>query len=88
MRTIAAFIAGIITALAITAGAAVTTITTTAPDDARLVVAFGKYLALGRNATQAEIVADLRRYMVGVVVTQEDIAARAALVPATPINPS
>lgn len=88
MKTIAAFIAGIIVALGLTAGAAVTTITTTAPDDARLVVAFGKYLGLGRNATQGEIVADLRRYMTNVVTTQEDIAARAALVPGAPISPS
>ncbi len=31
------------------------TITTTAPQDARLVVAYGSILGLGRNATAAEI---------------------------------
>jgi hypothetical protein len=35
MKTIAAYLAGFVTALALAAGAAVTTITTTAPEDAR-----------------------------------------------------
>lgn len=67
---------------------ATTTINTTAPEDARLVVAFGTYLHLGRNATQAEIVADLRRYLTNVVIEQERQAALVALVPATPIAPT
>lgn len=67
---------------------ATTTITTTAPEDARLVVAFGTFLKLGRNATQGEIVADLRRYMTNIVVEQERLAAISALVPAAPIAPT
>lgn len=67
---------------------AITTITTTAGDDARLVVAFGKYLGLPGNATQAQIVAELRRYMTAIVIAQEAQAAVAALVPATPIAPT
>jgi hypothetical protein len=67
---------------------ATTTITTTGPEDARLVVAFGKYLGFGRNATQGEIVADLRRYMTQVVKDQEYFAQVAALTPATPIAPA
>lgn len=67
---------------------AATTINTTAGEDARLVVAFGKYLSLGRNATQAEIVADLRRYMTSIVADQERTVQVAALAPAAPIAPT
>lgn len=67
---------------------ATTTITTTGPEDARLVAAFGTYLRLGRNATQAEIVANLRQYMTNIVIQQESAAAIAALVPAAPIAPT
>lgn len=67
---------------------ATTTITTTAGEDARLVVAFGKYLGLPGNATQAQIVAELRRYMTAIVANQESIAQVAALTPATPIAPT
>jgi len=63
---------------------AITTITTLAAEDARLVVAFGNRLQtrnasnVRRNATQAEIVADLRRYMAQVVREEEAAAAIAA----------
>lgn len=67
---------------------AVTTITTTAGEDARLVIAFGKYLGLPGNATQAQIVGELRRYMTAIVQTQEQQAAVAALVPGAPIAPT
>lgn len=67
---------------------AVTTINTTAGEDARLVVAFGTFLKLGRNATQAEIVAYLRVVLTNVVVEQERVAAVTALVPASPIAPT
>lgn len=66
----------------------ITTITTSAPDDARLVVAFGTFLRLGRNATQPEIVAAVRVWMTNVVAEQERIAAVAALNPASPITPT
>lgn len=59
---------------------AVLTITTTAPLDTRLVAAFGAYLRLGRNATQAEIKADLIRYAAQVVQDQERVASIAAIV--------
>lgn len=67
---------------------ATTTITTTAGEDARLVVAFGKYLGLPGNATQPQIVAELRRYMTAIVAAQEQQAAVAALAPITPIAPT
>lgn len=67
---------------------ATTTITTTAPEDSRLIVAFGTFLRLGRNATQGEIVANLRQYMTNIVIEQERQAAIAALTPATPIAPT
>lgn len=54
---------------------AVTTITTTAAEDARMVVAFGARLDLGRNATAAEIKADLRIYAAQVVREEEAKAA-------------
>ena len=67
---------------------ATTTINTTGAEDARLVVAFGKYLGLGRNATQGEIVAYLRSHLTQIVRDQDDAAAWAARVPATPIAPT
>lgn len=58
---------------------ATTTITTSGADDARIVVAFGKYLNLGRNATQAEVVAAMRQWLIGVVQDQEQQAAVRAI---------
>lgn len=58
------------------------TITTTAPQDARLVVAFGAKLGLGRNATAAEIKADIIGYIRYVVSDQERLAVIAANPPA------
>lgn len=59
---------------------ATTTINTTAGEDARLVVAFGKYLNLGRNATQAEIKNAIVQWLTGVVNDQETQTQRAAIV--------
>lgn len=67
---------------------ATTTINTTAGEDARLIVAFGKHLGLPGNASQAQIVADLRRYMTAVVIDQERYAQIQALVLAAPIAPT
>lgn len=51
------------------------TITTTAAEDARLVVAFGAKLELPGNATAAQIKADVIAYVRTVVADQERIAA-------------
>lgn len=50
------------------------TINTTAPQDARLVVAFGAKIGLGRNATASEIKADIINYIRAVVFDQERLA--------------
>ena len=47
------------------------TITTTAQQDARLVVAYGKHLGLGRDATGAEIKANIINSIKQVVFDQE-----------------
>jgi hypothetical protein len=47
------------------------TITTTAAQDARLVVAFGTRLRLGRDATGPEIKAHLLAYVRSVVIDEE-----------------
>lgn len=59
---------------------ATTTINTTGAEDARVVAAFGTYLRLGRNATQAEVKAAIIQWVTGVVNDQETQAQRAALV--------
>ena len=58
------------------------TITTTAPQDARLVVAYGRKLGLGRNATAAEIKADIIASIRAVVFDQERLALDEANPPA------
>ena len=63
---------------------AITTITTTPAQDSRLIVAFGARLGLrdangtNRNATAAEIKADLIQYLTNVVLDEERRAARIA----------
>jgi hypothetical protein len=47
------------------------TITTTAPQDVRLVDAYGKYLSLGRNATAAEIKFNIIQSIKQIVRDQE-----------------
>jgi hypothetical protein len=59
---------------------ATTTINTTGAEDSRLVVAFGTFLNLGRNATQAEIKAALVAWLTSVVNDQEYQAAKKAIV--------
>lgn len=58
---------------------AATTINTTGAEDTRIAVAFGKYLNLGRNATQVEVKAAIIQWVTGVVQDQEYQAARAAI---------
>jgi hypothetical protein len=89
MKTFAGFIAGFLAALTLTVGAAVTTITTTAPEDARIVVAFGSYLNLGRNATQGEVKGAIATFVRGVVFNYEaEVAKATATQGVTQINPS
>lgn len=63
------------------------TINTTAAEDARLQVAFGVYLKLGRNATGPEIKQAIIQWVKGVVNDQELQAQRAAIVQAADIAP-
>jgi hypothetical protein len=53
------------------------------PMRTRLAVAMGTELGLGRNATQAEIEAYLRRHLKAKVEAIEDAAAKAAAVAAS-----
>lgn len=65
------------------------TITTTAQQDARIVVAFGHYLGLPSDATAAQIKADVIAYIVNVVRQDEQrIAAAAAAAAVTAITPT
>jgi len=50
------------------------TITTTAAQDARIADAFGKHLHLGRNATGAEVKAEVINYVRSIVFDQERLA--------------
>ncbi len=64
------------------------TITTTAQDDARIVVAFGAELNLGRNATQAEVKAlMIQRGLREIVQKQEQQAKQNAITAPTPLDP-
>lgn len=66
---------------------AVVTFTTTAPEDAALVAAFGWNLGLGRNATAAEIKAATVAYWKSIVTSyQQQQAAQAVAI--TPIAPT
>lgn len=88
MKTIIAYIAGFVTALAFAAGAATVTITTTGAEDARISAAFGDYLGLGRNATGPEVKAAMAAFVVSVVAgfefRQADATARAGVAPIAP----
>lgn len=86
---IAGFIACFLVFIGLGVGAAVTTINTTAPEDARIVVAFGDYLHLGRNATQAEIKGAVADFVKGVVYNYETVqASKTAIQGTTQINPT
>lgn len=63
------------------------TITTTAPEDARLAAAFGTYLNLGRNATAAEIKAAIVRWATS-IVHQQELQVQQAAIAITDIAPS
>jgi DNA-binding transcriptional regulator LsrR (DeoR family) len=68
---------------------ATTTFITTGAEDARIVVAFGKYLNLPGNATQAQVKAAIREFIVNVVKTYEQQAAvDAAVAGVGTINPT
>lgn len=65
------------------------TITTTSEQDARIVVAFGHRLGLGRNATAPEVKAAIIGYLKSVVLDYEQrAAAQAAAQAVTPITPT
>lgn len=65
------------------------TINTTAPQDARIVVAFGDKLGFPRSATAGEVKADVIAYITNVVRNYEQrVAAEAAAAAVTPIDPS
>lgn len=51
------------------------TINTTAPQDVRIAKAFGTYLGLGRNATAAEVKAEVINFIRLTVEAQEKAAA-------------
>lgn len=93
-KLIAAYLAGLATALALAAGAASLTITTSAPDDARLGPAYGDKLGLRngagapRNATTAEV----KSYLVGIlrsdVQSYEDRINKAAVAAPAAFDPT
>lgn len=64
------------------------TITTTAPQDARLVASFGRLLHPGTPATQAEIRAWVVEQIRQVVWRDEDRIAHAAVAPPAAFDPS
>lgn len=71
---------------------AVMTITTTAIEDARIVVAFGHYQNLGRNATGAEVKAAVVSFVKDIVQQDEARVANATalsqVVPPILISPT
>lgn len=65
------------------------TINTTAAQDARIIAAFGARLNLGRNATGAEVKAQIINYIINAVQEQELLTAQAtAAAGVTPIAPT
>jgi hypothetical protein len=67
---------------------ATTTITTTSAEDARIVAAFGFRLSLGRNATAAEVKAEIGRFVTNVVKDYEVAAAGLAAAASAPVSPT
>ena len=70
---------------------AVTTITTTAPQDARIVVAFGDYLGfpVGVSANAAQVKQAVIDFMVAVVLNYErKVASASAAAAITPVTPT
>ncbi len=64
----------------------ITTFTTTAAEDLRIVVAFGHKLGLPGNATGPQVKADIIAYISRVVIDDENRVA--ALNPGAPIIPT
>lgn len=64
------------------------TITTTAPQDARLAPAYGDLLRLGRNATTAEVKAWLIDQLRNTVQQYEDKVAKAAVAAPSAFDPT
>lgn len=65
------------------------TINTTTQQDARISKAFGSYLALGRNATAAEVKAATIEFIKGVVYAEETAeAARIAAAAVDKVTPT
>jgi hypothetical protein len=94
IRYITAYIAGVLTALALLASAATLTITTTAGDDARLGPAFGDLLQLrnasgqARSATTAEVKTWTIAQYRAVVQAYEDRLAKAAVAAPAAFDPT
>lgn len=93
-KLIAAYLAGLATALALAAGAASLTITTTAPDDARLGPAFGDLLGLrnGAGAARSATIAEVKTWTIGqyrqVVQSYEDRLNKAAVAAPAAFDPT
>lgn len=65
------------------------TITTTAPEDARIAPAFGDFLGLGRNATAPEVKTALVAFLKNTVLSYEQQqAAKQAVAATTAIAPT
>lgn len=64
------------------------TINTTGAQDTRIVAAFGRYLQLGRNATAAEVKAEVIKFLRAVVAQQEEAMDREAIPVRSPIDPT
>jgi hypothetical protein len=89
MKTFAGFIAGFITALALRCGRGRYYHHDHDGEDTRIVHCFGKYLNLGRDATQAEVKAAISTFVKGVVFNVEAEEAKAtATQGVTQINPT
>jgi hypothetical protein len=67
---------------------AVTTINTTPAQDARMVVAFGNKLGLGRNATAAEIKQAMIDWLTRIVIEDEARVSEQAGNAANPFTPT
>lgn len=67
---------------------ATTSFTTTAPEDARIVVAVGKILRLGRNATAAEVKAFVVSLLVSAIQSQEQSDKQGSITGPDAITPT
>lgn len=63
------------------------TITTTAPQDARIAPAFGELLRLGRDATVGEVKSELISLIRGIVISYEKNTLSTIYVP-PPLDPT